>query len=82
MINKRSTQCQLLQLYTCTTTRGGSKEVSMDDACKLCFADDITSCYKRCALVHVAFYKTSQTTHARPIVSQFALRAVWEAHHY
>ena len=33
--NKRSTQCQLLKLYTCATIRGGAKDISMDDASKV-----------------------------------------------
>ena len=38
--NKRSTQCQLLILYTCATIRGGAKDISTDDACKVRSAPD------------------------------------------
>ena len=85
--DKQSTQCQLLILYTCATIRGGAKDISMDDACKVRSAHYLTSCLRRCALAHEAFHKESRTTHATPIVthatpivSQSALRAVWVAH--
>ena len=67
--NKRSTQWELLKLYTCA-------DIPMDDACKMRYDHDLTSCLRRCALAHVAFNKESRTTHATPIVSQSALRAV------
>ena len=78
--HKRRTQCQLLILYTCATIRGGAKDISMDDTCKVRYAHDLTSCLRRCALAHEAFHKESRTTHATPIVSQSALRVVWAAH--
>ena len=79
--NKRSTQCQLLELYTYATFRFGAKDISMDDACKVrCASVDSTSCLRRWALAHEAFHKESRTTHAMLIVSQSALRAVWAAH--
>ena len=78
--NKRSIQCQLLKFYTRTTIRGGAKDISMDDACKVCCTHTQTSCLRRCALAHEAFHKESPTTHATPIVSQSALGAVWVAY--
>ena len=77
--NNRSTQCQLLKLYTRATIWGGVKGISMDDACKVHSAHDLTSYLRRCALAHEAFHKESRTTHATPIVSQSALRAVCAA---
>ena len=68
--NKRSTQWELLKLYTCATNRGGAKDISMDDTSKVHSAHDPTNCFRRCALAHEEFYKESQTTHATPIVSQ------------
>ena len=37
---KWSTQCEVPKLYTCTTIRGGAKDISMDDACKMRSAHD------------------------------------------
>ena len=53
----------------------------MDDACKVRPAHGLTSYLRRCAPAHEAFHKESRTTHATPIVSQSALRAVWAPRH-
>ena len=60
--------------------QGGAKNISMDDTCKVRSAQNVTICLRRCALADQAFHKESRTTHATPIVSQSALRAVWAAH--
>ena len=75
---KRSTQWKLPKLYTCATITGCAKDVLMEDTSKVQSAHDPTNYCRRCGLAHEAFH--NESTHATPIVSQYALRAVWATH--